>query len=167
MEQRYEFIRAILSRPPEAQPGSKMIYSNQGYAVAGAMLEKVSGKPWEDLMTQRLFQPLHMESAGFGPPGTPGAVDQPWGHAIENGAARPSQGDNPPAIAPAARAHCSLPDLGACRNTDFRRTDNDSQHLEFEPFSISRPPFIRRSWCFCLCLRFAELPRAWSPPTAE
>jgi hypothetical protein len=57
--------------------------------------------------------------------------------------------------------------LGACRNTDFRRTDNDSQHLEFEPFSISRPPFIRRSWCFCLCLRFAELPRAWSPPTAE
>jgi CubicO group peptidase (beta-lactamase class C family) len=135
MEQRYEFIRAILSRPPEAQPGSKMIYSNQGYAVAGAMLEKVSGKPWEDLMTQRLFQPLHMESAGFGPPGTPGAVDQPWGHAIENGAARPSQGDNPPAIAPAARAHCSLPDLA--RYTIF--------HMEGErEAGLLKPETMRR-----------------------
>ena len=57
-----------------------MIYSNQGYAIVGAMLEKLTGTPWETLITERLFKPLHMDSAGFGPPGTIGAVDQPWGH---------------------------------------------------------------------------------------
>jgi CubicO group peptidase (beta-lactamase class C family) len=79
-QQRYEFIQAVLAQPPEAAPGTKMIYSNQGYAIVGAMLEKLTGTPWETLITERLFKPLHMDSAGFGPPGTIGEVDQPWGH---------------------------------------------------------------------------------------
>ena len=52
-----------------------------------------------------------MDSAGFGPPGTIGKVDQPWGHIRESGATVPLQKDNPPAIAPAGRVHCSLDDL--------------------------------------------------------
>ncbi len=60
-EQRREFIEAVLDQPPEAPPGTKMIYSNQGYAIAGAMLEKLTGTPWERLMTQHLFKPLHMD----------------------------------------------------------------------------------------------------------
>jgi len=112
-EQRYEFIQAVLAKPPEATPGSKYIYSNQGYAIVGAMLEKLSGKPYETLMTERLFKALHMDSAGFGPPGTKGKVDQPWGHARRLLVTVPLQGDNPPAIAPAGRVHCSLDDLAA------------------------------------------------------
>jgi len=73
-EQRREFIEAVLRPPPEAAPGTKKIYSNQGYAVIGAMLERLTGTPWEALITERLFKPLHMDSAGFGPPGTTGAV---------------------------------------------------------------------------------------------
>lgn len=107
-QQRYEFIQAVLAQPPDAAPGTKYIYSNQGYTIVGAMLEKISGKPWEDLITEKLFKPLHMDSAGFGPPGTMGKVDQPWGHTRES---LPKQSDNPPAIAPAGRVHCSLADL--------------------------------------------------------
>ena len=110
-EQRREFIEAVLSQPPEAPPGTKMIYSNQGYAIIGAMLEKITGTPWEQLITERLFKPLHMDSAGFGPPGTPGKVDQPWGHTRKFFITTPLQLDNPPAIAPAGRVHCSLDDL--------------------------------------------------------
>jgi len=109
--QRREFIEAVLSQPPEAAPGTKMIYSNQGYAIIGAMLEKLTGKPWETLITERLFKPLHMDSAGFGPPGTIGGIDQPWGHTRKLGVTTPLQADNPPAIAPAGRVHCSLDDL--------------------------------------------------------
>ena len=112
--QRREFIEAVLSQPPEVTPGTKMIYSNQGYAIVGAMLEKITGTPWETLITERLFKPLHMDSAGFGPPGTIGAVDQPWGHTRHTrklGIPMPLQNDNPPAIAPAGRVHCSLDDL--------------------------------------------------------
>ncbi|MGH7970233.1 MAG: serine hydrolase domain-containing protein [Limisphaerales bacterium] len=109
--QRYEFISAVLSNAPAAPPGTKYIYSNQGYAIAGAMLERTTGVPWETMMTNRLFKPLHMESAGFGPPGTLGQVDQPWGHMRKLLRTIPVQQDNPPAIGPAGRVHCSLDDL--------------------------------------------------------
>jgi CubicO group peptidase (beta-lactamase class C family) len=111
-EQRREFIAAVLAQPPEAAPGTKMIYSNQGYAIIGAMLEKISGEPWETLIAEKLFKRLHMDSAGFGPPGTMDKVDQPWGHIHKLFMTFPLQQDNPPAIAPAGRVHCSLDDLG-------------------------------------------------------
>jgi CubicO group peptidase (beta-lactamase class C family) len=110
-QQRYEFIQAVLAQPPAAAPGTKMIYSNQGYAIVGAMLEKITGTPWETLIAERLFKPLHMDTAGFGPPGTIGEVDQPWGHTRKLGVTLPVQSDNPPAISPAGRVHCSLDDL--------------------------------------------------------
>ena len=109
--QRREFIEAVLRPPPEAAPGTKKIYSNQGYAIIGAMLERITGTPWETLITERLFKPLHMDSAGFGPPGKTGAVDQPWGHTRKLLVTVPLQEDNPPAIAPGGRVHCSLDDL--------------------------------------------------------
>ncbi|HTL54151.1 MAG TPA: serine hydrolase domain-containing protein [Candidatus Limnocylindrales bacterium] len=112
-EQRYEFIASVLTNPPAATPGSKYLYSNQGYAIVGAMLERITGKPWETLMTNRLFKPLGMTTAGFGPPGTPGKLDQPWGHTRKLLRTVPLQEDNPPAIAPAGRVHCSLNDLAA------------------------------------------------------
>ena len=113
MEQRMAFITDLVSRPPEAPPGSRFIYSNQGYAIAGGMLERIAKKPWEDLMRERLFIPLGMTSAGFGAPGTLGKIDQPWGHSGPD--RKPNEpgpeADNPPAIAPAAAVNCSLTDL--------------------------------------------------------
>jgi len=110
-QQRREFIEAVLAQPPAAAPGTKMIYSNQGYAIIGAMLEKVTGQDFETLMTEKLFKPLRMDTAGFGPPGTPDQVDQPWGHIRKLFMTIPVQADNPPAIASAGRVHCSLDDL--------------------------------------------------------
>jgi CubicO group peptidase (beta-lactamase class C family) len=110
-EQRRKFITAVLSQPPEAKPGTRLIYSNQGYAIVGAMLEKIADRPWETLITERLFQPLKMKSAGFGVPGTIGKVDQPWGHTRVGSKITPVQSDNPPAIGPAGIVHCSLEDM--------------------------------------------------------
>jgi CubicO group peptidase (beta-lactamase class C family) len=109
-QQRLEFISAILAQPPEAPPGTKMIYSNQGYAIVGAMLEKITDHDYETLIAGKLFKPLHMDTAGFGPPGTLGKVDAPWGHA-QVFIPTPMQFDNPPVVSPAGRVHCSLDDL--------------------------------------------------------
>jgi CubicO group peptidase (beta-lactamase class C family) len=111
MQQRREFVEAVLAQPPAATPGTKMIYSNQGYAIIGAMLEKIAGQDYETLITEKLFKPLHMNTAGFGPPGKPHTVDQPWGHVRQVSMTIPMQRDNPPAIAPAGCVHCSLDDL--------------------------------------------------------
>ena len=52
MQQRMEFTAAVLAKEPAAKPGTKFVYSNQGYAVAGAMLEKITGSAWETLMAR-------------------------------------------------------------------------------------------------------------------
>ena len=44
-EQRRRVVEAVLAVPPAATPGAKMLYSNHGYVVAGAMVEAVAGEP--------------------------------------------------------------------------------------------------------------------------
>jgi CubicO group peptidase (beta-lactamase class C family) len=114
--QRLAFIRGILARKPEAKPGTKFIYSNQGYTIAGVMLEKATGKTWEDLLRSMLFEPLGMTTAGFGAPASVDKIDQPWGHIRKafsgNKPMSPGPGgDNPLAISPANAVHCSMGDL--------------------------------------------------------
>lgn len=114
-QQRLAFVTGLVRRPPEAPPGTKYIYSNQGFAIAGAMLEHAAQTPYEDLVQKRLFTPLGLKSGGFGAPGTPRRVDEPRGHDLKNGKLEPLEpgplADNPPAIAPAARAHLTIGDF--------------------------------------------------------
>ena len=110
VEQREALTKEVLGQHPQHPPGTKFLYSNVGYVIAGHVAERVTDKSWEDLMNARLFEPLGMSSAGFGPPGTKGQVDQPWGHGLMLGVAMPLQMDNPPVLGPAGTVHCSFAD---------------------------------------------------------
>ncbi|MCC6233919.1 MAG: beta-lactamase family protein [Verrucomicrobiales bacterium] len=109
-------MQRVTARAPNATPGTRYEYSNAGFSMAGHMLETVMNRPWEDLLTEKVFVPLGMSSAGFGVPASPRYIDQPWGHQWLNGAASPVEpglnADNPPAIGPAGTVHCSILDLG-------------------------------------------------------
>jgi CubicO group peptidase (beta-lactamase class C family) len=111
VQQRREYIESVLSAPPEAEPGTKMIYSNDGYVIVGVMLEKLSDQDFESLMTEKLFKPLHMDTAGFGAPGTKDKIDQLWSQVHQLLKTSPVQADNPPVHSPCGRVHCSLDDL--------------------------------------------------------
>ncbi len=140
-EQRYEFAKALLAREPEAPPNSKFIYSNQGYAVAGVMLEKITGQTWESLMRDQVFRPLMMTMSGFGVPGTVGQLDQPWGHKWKNGKLEPQQVDNPPAIAPAAGVHCTIWDFARFAMFNLNGANGEGRLLRPETFSrLYTPP---------------------------
>ena len=110
-EQRMQLVRGVLARPPVNPPGTTYLYSNAGFAIAGAMAETVTGEAWEKLIAAKVFVPLDISQFGFGAPGTPGALDQPLGH---DGQGHPvpvgPQADNPPAIGPAGTVNMSLPD---------------------------------------------------------
>jgi CubicO group peptidase (beta-lactamase class C family) len=111
VEARRQLLLGTVTRPPAAKPGTEFIYSNTGYAIAGHMAETVAGESWEQLMRERIFEPLGMKSAGFGAPGEAGKVDEPWGHTVRGKPVEPGPfADNPPAIGPAGRIHCSLGD---------------------------------------------------------
>jgi CubicO group peptidase (beta-lactamase class C family) len=110
-EARRLLTETVLSWPPEHAPGTKYEYSNAGFSIAGYIAEHVTGSSWEDLVRARIFEPLGMESAGFGPPGSADTVDQPRGHHANGTAMDPGPfADNPIAIAPANHAHASLSD---------------------------------------------------------
>jgi CubicO group peptidase (beta-lactamase class C family) len=108
ISQRKMAVEQAVSVAPMHAPGTTFLYTNLGYVVLGAVLEKKTGQAWEDLMRTKIFGPLGMASAGFGPPGTKGLVDAPWGHRITEGRVDPSQSDNPPVLGPAGRVHCSI-----------------------------------------------------------
>jgi len=116
-EQRARYLSLMLARPPETTPGTQFIYSNGGYVVLGAILERVADTPWETLIQERIFIPLHMSTAGFGPMGTPDGVNQPWQHKVADGKLVPvlpePQNDNRPALGPAGLVHCSMGDWAA------------------------------------------------------
>ncbi len=112
-DQRRAWIRELLSLEPGAERDA-FGYSNSGYVVAGAMLERVTDVAWEELMRRQIFAPLGMLTAGFGAPGTEATVDQPRGHVVGSGQPVPiSPGpwaDNPAALGPAGTVHASMRD---------------------------------------------------------
>lgn len=111
-EQRAAVLRMAVALEDLPAPGTKHLYSNWGYALAGHMLEKVWNASWEESMQQKLFAPLGITRAGFGGTGTPGKLDQPWPH-LANGEPTRKNGpevDNPPPLGPAGTVHMPLED---------------------------------------------------------
>lgn len=60
-----EVVDAIPTRALEFEPGSRWGYSNMGIATLGRIIEVVSGKSYEQFLTERLFNPLKMEDTHF------------------------------------------------------------------------------------------------------
>lgn len=111
-DQRLNAVSMAFKEKPVSAPGSTYLYSNTGYIIVGSIIERVTNMDWETAIIKKIFVPLKMTSAGFGGLGTPGKIDQPWGHQAAN---KPvvSNGpdvDNPPVLGPAGRVHCTIQD---------------------------------------------------------
>jgi CubicO group peptidase (beta-lactamase class C family) len=60
-----EVISTFRDQPLQFAPGAKFRYSNSGYFVLGAILEKVSGKTYSALLETSIFEPLGMKDTGY------------------------------------------------------------------------------------------------------
>ncbi len=49
-------------KPLDFEPGTRWQYSNTGFVIAGAIIEKVAGKPYFQFLRERIFTPLNMAS---------------------------------------------------------------------------------------------------------
>ncbi|MDR3623412.1 MAG: serine hydrolase [Paludisphaera borealis] len=114
-ELRYGIVREYAKRPLAAKPGEKFAYANMNYLFAGSAIERIAGKTWEELVTERVFEPLGLKTAGLGPQSTVGRVDAPLGHVEVDGKVKAflagPNGDNPLVIGPAGTAHMSALDF--------------------------------------------------------
>ena len=59
-----DFVKKFASGDLEFEPGSKFSYSNSGYTLLGAIIEKVTGKSYETVLTERILKPLGMTNSG-------------------------------------------------------------------------------------------------------
>lgn len=82
-EKRKQFGKFVLTlKPVEIDSNLKYTYSNAGYTLATLMLEKVSGKSWENLITQIFNTDLKINTQ-FSWPDNQSKKDT-WGHMFEN-----------------------------------------------------------------------------------
>lgn len=156
---RLRALREETARKPQHAPGSNFEYSNIGYIIAGAAVEKITGQSWERAISVDVFEPLQMKTAGFGGTGTPGQIDQPWPHTadgqptFQNGPAM----DNPPVMGPAGRVHCSIQDWARFVQDQLRGARGEPALLKPATYQkLQTPPFggdsalgwlsVERSW---------------------
>ena len=58
-------VVAVHDKTLDFGPGEKMSYSNSGYLVLGAIIEKVSGQSYEKFVADNIFTPLGMNDSGY------------------------------------------------------------------------------------------------------
>lgn len=60
-----DFFGLFANQPLLFEPGSRSQYSNAGYMVLGAIIETVSGQPYDEYVVLNIFMPGDMTDAGF------------------------------------------------------------------------------------------------------
>jgi CubicO group peptidase (beta-lactamase class C family) len=60
-----DFIKKYASGDLEFEPGTKFNYSNSGYFLLGAIVEKVTGKSYEQVLKENILDPVGMKNTGY------------------------------------------------------------------------------------------------------
>ncbi|KJK55957.1 serine hydrolase domain-containing protein [Saccharothrix sp. ST-888] len=71
----------VLGEQPMRHPaGSRFHYSNPGYALLGALVERLRGEPWGDVLRREVLEPLGMTRTTLSPqaPHAGGFAVHPW-----------------------------------------------------------------------------------------
>lgn len=60
-----EIIAITRDQPLDFPPGTKFLYSNSGYVILGAIIEKVTGQTYGEFIRKNIFEPLGMTSSRY------------------------------------------------------------------------------------------------------
>ncbi len=66
-----DYVKLFGSRPPRFEPGSRFEYSNYGFLILGAVIDKVSGQSYYDYVRDNIYNPAGMTSTGSEPEDQP------------------------------------------------------------------------------------------------
>lgn len=62
-----DYVQLYADREPEFEPGSRWQYSNYGYILLGALIEKVTGQTYYDYVNAHIYEPAQMTATGSQP----------------------------------------------------------------------------------------------------
>ena len=60
-----EFVKKYASGDLEFEPGTKFSYNNSGYFLLGAIIERITGKPYERVLKENILDPVGMKNTGY------------------------------------------------------------------------------------------------------
>lgn len=60
-----EIVTRFCSGDLQFEPGSQFRYNNGGYYILGAVIEKLTGKRYEEVLAERITGPLKMRATGY------------------------------------------------------------------------------------------------------
>ncbi len=60
-----DFVQKYCSGGLEFEEGTQYKYNNSGYFILGAIIEQVTGKKYENVLTERILKPLNMKNTGY------------------------------------------------------------------------------------------------------
>ena len=61
-----EMMAEFKDLPAPSKPGETFAYNNSGYVLVGAVIEKVTGKPWHQAVEERIAGPLGLTTIRYG-----------------------------------------------------------------------------------------------------
>lgn len=110
-EQRNQVAEWAFEQSTPAGPRGEYFYSNLGYAMAAAMMERAWNTTYEDALVDAIFDPIGVTNFGWGPQTAVGASNNPVPHSWNGSSWAACEAcDNPPWLSAAGRMHIGLAD---------------------------------------------------------
>lgn len=166
-QEREKQVLKILSKAPKNPPGSEYAYSNVGYTIAGVVAEKITGKSWETLIREELFQPLSITSGGFGAPSTSAAgVGQLRGHNHLLGRTTVANADDELSslTGPAGSIHMNLRDLMAYADNHLQGARGHDGIISASSYQLLHTPVMNNyayGWNVSKEVSWSRSPVVW------
>jgi CubicO group peptidase (beta-lactamase class C family) len=130
-QQRYEFIAWFFRQNPVLEKQT-IYWSNPGYVAAGLMLEKITGKTYENLVNE-LGNSLNIDF-DFGQPNFKNK-NEPWGHDENLNPEKPASNYKLNWLSSAGNISCSLPDYCKFTQMQLQGLSGKSKLLTEEEFN--------------------------------
>ncbi|ALV45305.1 hypothetical protein MB46_07150 [Arthrobacter alpinus] len=104
-----ELNRGALGQPAEFEPGTKYVYTNANINLLGAVIEKVTGEAYVDVLQERILDPLEQTGTSYMVDASKWAEPHPVGYVIEDGVAEARE-ENSSILGPAGSMFSTLDD---------------------------------------------------------
>ncbi|MFD2796317.1 serine hydrolase domain-containing protein [Promicromonospora vindobonensis] len=136
---------ALATAPPEQvyEPGTVPAYSNYGNALAGYVVQQVSGVPFEEYVQRNILEPTGMTSSSFEQPLPPGLSDRmSQGYPSSSDAAGSFEIVGAP---PAGALSASAPDMARFMLAQLGEPTSGKPLLEPETLDLMHAPALDES----------------------
>ena len=105
-----DYLKLYGTRAPQFEPGSRWAYSNYGFLLLGAVIERVAGESYYDYVRDHVYQPAGMTATGSEPE-SEAVPGRSVGYMKDGGAWQPNTGTLPYRGTSAGGGYSTVEDL--------------------------------------------------------